>query len=265
MSLLLLGALVAGVLTTLAPCVLPMLPVIVGSSMAGGVGTPAAESATGALATRTRLRMNPGLRRALVITGSLGVSIFVFTVLLRFSTSLLGIPTEVWSYLAGGILILLGLVALFPDVWDRISARLGMQARSSARLAAAQDREGVTGEVLTGMALGPVFSSCSPMYGYVIATVLPQEGWATALVLLLAYVIGLCATLLAIALLGQRLLRNARWLADPHGWFRRGLGAVFILVGVFIATGLDKELQTWIIENSPVSPWELDSGFIPES
>ena len=83
------------------------------------------------------------------------------------------------------------------------------------------------------------------------------------LVLLLAYTLGLCGTLLPIALLGQRAIGKARWAADPHGWFRRGLGAVFILVGIIVIAGWDKDLQAWVIENSPLRPWEWDSEFIP--
>jgi cytochrome c biogenesis protein CcdA len=255
----LLGAFVAGVLTTLAPCVLPLLPVIVGGSVAGVTGDSATTPAGGtALAVRTRTP----LRRALVITGSLGVSIVLFTLLLRASTALLGVPPEVWSWISGGLLIALGLAALFPSAWDAFSARLGLQARSSARLSKARGRDGVTGEVLTGAALGPVFSSCSPLYAYVVASVVPAEP-IRGIVLLGAYVVGLCGTLLLIALLGQRAVRRLGWLADPHGWFRRGLGIVFIVVGLFVATGLDRDLQAWVIENSPVRPWELDSGFIP--
>jgi cytochrome c biogenesis protein CcdA len=151
---------------------------------------------------------------------------------------------------------------LFPSAWDSVSARLSLQARSSAGLAKARNRDGLTGEILTGAALGPVFSSCSPLYAYVVASVVPAEP-LRGVVLLAAYVIGLCGTLLVIALLGQRAVQRMGWLADPHGWFRRGLGVVFIVVGLFVATGLDRELQTWVIENSPIRPWELDSGFIP--
>ncbi len=240
--LLLLGAVAAGVLTTLAPCVLPMLPVIVG----GSLGPSSRESR----------------RRAYVITASLGTSIVVFTLVLKATTALIAIPTDVWQWLSGGILVLLGVASLLPATWDRVSARLSLQERSTGRLSAARRQPGTLGAVLTGAALGPVFSSCSPMYGYVIVTVLPAS-FAQGLVLLLGYVVGLCATLLAIALLGQRFIGRARWAADPHSWFRRGLGVAFILVGLTILTGLDKEIQTWILENSPVAPWELDSGFIP--
>ncbi|MDP2013184.1 MAG: cytochrome c biogenesis protein CcdA [Actinomycetota bacterium] len=244
MLLLLLGAVLAGVLTTLAPCVLPMLPVIVG----GSIGSSTAASR----------------RRAYIITASLGMSIVVFTLILKVSTSLIGVPTEVWQWISGGLLIGLGLVSAFPSLWEHISARLGLQQRSTQRLVSARSRQGTVGAVLTGAALGPVFSSCSPMYGYVVVTVLPAS-LGQGLLLLGGYVLGLCATLLAVALVGQRFIGNARWASDPHSWFRRGLGVVFILVGLTILTGLDRDIQTWILEHSPIAPWELDSGFIPET
>jgi cytochrome c biogenesis protein CcdA len=190
------------------------------------------------------------------------VSIVVFTLLLKASTTLLGVPSEVWQWLSGGLLVALGLVAVFPGVWERVSMRLALQARSSSRLGAARDREGLSGLILTGAALGPVFTSCSPLYGYVIVTVLPAEP-ARGLVLLLAYTLGLCATLLAIALAGQRVVRRLGWAADPHGWFRRGLGVVFVVIGVLVATGWMREIETWLITNAPVAPWNLDARFVP--
>ena len=53
-------------------------------------------------------------------------------------------------------------------------------------------------------------------------------------------------------------------LSAPPVGTRRALGAVFILVGVAILTGFDKTIQTWILEHSPITPWDLDKGFIPE-
>ncbi len=44
---------------------------------------------------------------------------------------------------------------------------------------------------------------------------------------------------------------------------RRGLGLVFVGVGLMVLTGLDRDLQAWILEHSPVAPWELDSAFLP--
>jgi cytochrome c-type biogenesis protein len=262
----LLGALVAGVLTTLAPCILPLLPVIVGGSVAPPPSDAAPRGAgagTGAGGVAVATRVRAPSRRALIIVGSLGLSVIVFTLLLKASTSLLGVPPQVWQYVSGGILVALGLAGVFPAQWDRVSAALRLQGRSTARLARADARDGTLGAVLTGAALGPVFSSCSPLYAYVVVTVLPAS-FADGLVLLIAYVVGLCATLLAIALLGQRFVRRMGWAADPHGWFRRALGIVFLVVGVGVMLGWDRALQTWVLENSPIQPWNLDSGFIPE-
>jgi cytochrome c biogenesis protein CcdA len=271
----LIGAFVAGMLTTLAPCVLPLLPVIVGGSVAGALGEQApvavgasaggARPVTAGPGPRSRVhapRRSAAVTRALVITTSLGVSIVLFTLVLKVSTSLLGVPPEVWQWVSGGLLIALGLAGAFPSAWERVSARLALQARSTSRLGAARDRDGLAGQILTGAALGPVFTSCSPLYGYVIVTVLPAEP-ARGIVLLLAYAVGLCATLLAIALAGQRLVRRLGWAADAHGWFRRGLGVVFVLVGVLVATGWMRDLETWLIVNAPIAPWNLDAGFLP--
>ncbi len=257
----LVGAVVAGVLTTLAPCVLPLLPVIVGGSLAvAGDADDRTDGADGGVSTLVRTRRT-ARRRALVITASLGVSVVAFTLLLRASTALIGVPPEVWQWVSGGLLVGLGLVALFPGLWERVSMRLDLQGRSSARLGAARRREGVLGAVLTGAALGPVFTSCSPLYGYVIVTVLPAD-LGYGLVLLLGYALGLCGTLLAVALVGQRLVRRLGWAVDPHGRFRRVLGAVFVAVGVLVLTGWMKGLETWLIEHSPVQPWNLDRSFI---
>lgn len=257
----LIGALLAGVLTTLAPCVLPLLPVIVGGSVAGALDGRETAAGAGGSTTATRVR-SAAVTRALVITAALGVSILVFTLALKASTALLGIPPGAWQWVSGGLLIVLGVIGAFPDVWERLSARLGLQARSARRLGAARSLDGVGGQVLTGVALGPVFTSCSPLFGYVIVTVLPAEP-ARGLVLLAAYIIGLCATLLAIALAGQRVVTRMGWAANAHGRFRRIVGWVFIAIGVLVATGWMKVIETWLVTNSPIAPWNLDSGFIP--
>ncbi len=240
--MLVLGAFIAGILTTLAPCVLPLLPVIVG----GSLGRPSAEAR----------------KRAYLIAASLGASVIVFTLLLRATTALIGIPALTWQLVSGIILIALGTVSLFPRLWDAISAKLSLQRRSNRQLVAARERGGTAGAILTGAALGPVFTSCSPLYLYVIVAVLPAS-FAEGVVLLLAYAIGLCGTLLLVSLLGQKVIGKARWIADPDGSFKRVLGVIFILVGIAVILGLDKDLQFWILEYSPIRLWELDKGFIP--
>jgi len=240
--LLLAGAFIAGVLTTLAPCVLPLLPVIVGGSI----------SQSG----------KKSIKRAFLIAGSLGISVIIFTLLLKATTYFIDIPNSFWQWISGLILISLGLFAAKPSIWEHISMKLLLQSRSTPLLSKARQREGMAGAIFTGAALGPVFSSCSPLYAYVIVTVLPAS-FTEGLALLFAYSLGLSGTLLAIALIGQRLIKSLGWAANPEGLFRKGLGWIFIIVGIVIIAGWDKDIQTWILENSPIRPWEIDSKFIP--
>lgn len=225
----LLLSLAAGVLTVAAPCVLPVLPVVVGGAIVRGGG-------------ERRARWRP-----YVIAASLAASVVVFTLLLKATTALLGIPPQVWQLVSGGVIVLLGVDLLFPALWDRLSTALGLQARSGALLDRSVTRQSVTGDILTGAALGPVFSSCSPTYALIVAAVLPVS-FAEGMLYVVAYAVGLAGMLLLIALLGRGLVRRLGWLADPSGWFRRTIGAIFVLVGIAVITGFDRQLQTWILD-----------------
>ena len=77
------------------------------------------------------MKERSAVTRALVITISLGLSILVFTLALKATTALIGIPPQTWQWVSGGVLIALGVVGAFPDLWERLSARLGLQSRSA--------------------------------------------------------------------------------------------------------------------------------------
>ncbi|MDO9589667.1 MAG: cytochrome c biogenesis protein CcdA, partial [Microcella sp.] len=211
---LILVSLAAGVLTVAAPCVLPLLPVIVGGSIVSD----------GADSRRARWR-------PYVIAASLAVSVIAFTLLLKATTALLGVPPQVWQVVSGVIVILLGINLLFPAIWESLSTRLGLGNRSNKVLDSSVQRQSVGGDVLTGAALGPVFSSCSPTYALIVATVLPVS-FAEGLLYVSLYAVGLAIPLLLIALAGRSAARRLGWLADPRGWFRRTMGVLFIIVGV---------------------------------
>ena len=59
-----------------------------------------------------------------VVTLSLAISVVVFTVVLKATSSLIDIPPSFWKYLSGGILLALGLVYIFPHAWAWIAGRL---------------------------------------------------------------------------------------------------------------------------------------------
>ncbi len=233
---------VAGILTVFAPCVLPLLPVIVGGS----------------------LRADANKKRPYIITASLVVSLILFTILLKASTALIGIDPKVWSYVSGGLVFVLGVVMLFPQVWDEIIGRSGIQAKSQELLGGAgRAKNGIISAILTGLALGPVFSSCSPTYSWVIATVLPRSTFA-GMFFLGIYCAGVAIALLAVSLLGQKLLVRVKWATNPKGWFQRIIAILFILVGIFVITGTDKRLQTWLVERDLLNLIELEQKLVPE-
>lgn len=230
--LLLLTSFLAGVLTVFAPCVLILLPVIVGSSMISD-------------ADQKLDRKKP-----YIISISLGISVLLFTLILKASTVLIGVDPQVWKSVSGFIVIILGVSLLFPLLWARISAIIGLENNSNKLLGRASKKSGVLGYILTGAALGPVFSACSPVYALILATILPVN-IALGLVYMTLYAAGLSITLLVIALAGRRLTKRLKWAVAPNGWFRRILAILLILVGIFVATGFDKKIQTWALENIP--------------
>ncbi len=231
---LLIVAFVAGVLTVLAPCILPMIPVIIGGALGRG-GT--------------------SVRRPMIITASLTASIVVFTLLLKASASLLGVPAGVWQAVSGGIVVLFGISMVWPRLWEEIMIRSQLQARSNQLLGKATHKKGIGGDILLGMALGPVFSSCSPTFALIVAAVLPAD-FATGLLYLAAYALGLSLTLLLIILVGQSVIHKLGWALHPHSTFVRIIGIAFIIVGIGLITGADKYLQAWIIDRGWYGPIE---------
>lgn len=245
---LLFASFVAGMLTVLSPCIVPLLPAVLGGA---------------ATTNNERSSRFAALFHPLVVTISLAVSVFTFTLLLRASTAFLGVPTTVWYVIAGTIVVLLGITYLFPSLWDKLASRFN--ARANRLLGQATQRRGVSRDIMLGAALGPAFSSCSPTYAFIIAVVLPQS-FAVGVVNIAAYTLGLALLLFLIALFGQHLVRSLRWAANPHGWFRRIIGVLFIFIGLFIILGGDRALQTFIIDQGWYAPIEeLERRLRPDS
>lgn len=229
-------------LTVAAPCVLPLLPVVVG----------------GAVVDAAKDKAGRQWLRPLVIAASLAVSVVVFSLVLKGTTALLGVPQTVWQIVSGVIVVLLGVYFLWPHGWEWLAAKANLAGRSNTAFSKAYQRRGWGGTVLIGAALGPVFNGCSPTYALIVAAILPVS-FAQGLAYLVAYAVGMSATLLLIAYLGQAFVVRLRWLANPNGWFKRFVGVLFVIVGLVVLLGLDKDIQTFILDKgwySPISTFE---------
>ena len=227
----------AGILTAFAPCILPLLPVIIG----GGISS-----------NRTKKQ---NFRRGVIIVGSLAISVIIFTLLLKATTALLGVPQEMWRILAGGIVLLLGINYLFPQVWQRLSAKASLGSNKTLYSAAARDSP--LGAILTGAALGPVFTSCSPTYALIVAAVLPAS-FSAGIAYLVAYVIGMVSVLLLVIYLGQTLVSKLGWALNERGVFHKIIGIIFVIVGIGVMLGFDKTAQTFLLERGV---YDGTSGF----
>lgn len=226
--ILLLISFVAGVLTVLAPCILPLLPVIIGGSLSGD-------------------GKDFQRKKVFTIVAALSLSVIVFTLLLKVSTLFIEVPEYVWKWISGGIVIILGIVTLFPSLWEgQWLARIS--TKSNILLGKGNQKKSFWGDVIIGASLGPIFSTCSPTYFIVLATVLPAQP-IVGLTYLLAYTAGLSLALFLIALIGQKIMSKLNLAADTHGWIKRSLGLLFIIVGLAIVTGFDKKAETAILNS----------------
>lgn len=227
----------AGILTILAPCVIALLPII----LSGTIG-----------------EKNPW--RPLVIALSLGISVAIFTLLLKASTTLIDIPQSFWQNISGGLILAFGIIMIFPEIWEKLAFKLKLY-KSENLLAKSANKKGLMGAVFLGAALGPVFSSCSPTYALILGIVLPQN-FGMGVINILIYSFGLMLPLIAIGYGGQKISAKFKAGANPKGWLKRSLGLLLVVVGILIITGWDKKLQTYILDKGYVGPINIEQSLL---
>ena len=199
---------VAGVVTALSPCVLPVLPIV----LAGG--------ATG--------------RRPLAIIAGIVLSFTVFTLFAAWLLDLLGLPADLLRNLAIALLLLVAATLLWPKVGELLARPL--QALSRRRPGE------LGGGFLLGASLGLVFVPCAgPVLAAVTVIAAQREVGFDGVLLTLSYAAGAAGPMLAIALLGQRAARSLRGHAVT---VRRTAGVLVGIAALAIAIGVDRDLQT---------------------
>lgn len=228
----------AGVLTIAAPCILPLIPVIVGGSL---------------LYEKESKKSLQSLRKPFVICLSLCVSIIIFTLILKATTALLGVPTQVWSIISGTIVILIGLTFTFPSLWESLMVKLNTQNLQFTLLSKQNNHSPVVKDIIVGASLGPIFNSCSPTYALIVATILPVS-IANGVIYITAYAIGVSISLFMISIAGRSLVSKITWISNNHGAFKRSLGVVFLIVGLLVSFGLDKQAQSFILDRGWYAP-----------
>lgn len=233
------AGLLAGLLSTLSPCVLPLLPIILASAL------QAHRRATWALAA------------------GLTVSYAVLGTSLAWAGAALDIDTD-WVRLGGAVLLgALGLVLVSSSLQQRFaSATAGLSGVGHALLARLT-WQGLGGQFALSCVLGLVWSPCvGPTLG--AAVVLASQGTQLLQVAALMGLFGLGAALPLLALAGvsrQALLRWRGHLLHAGKAGKVMLGLVLLALAGLILSGADKPLETGWLEALPDALTQLSTRF----
>lgn len=232
-------AFVAGLLSILSPCVLPLVPIVLGAAVAA--------HAFGAFA----------------LAGGLAVSFTLLGLLLALVGFGLGIDAGVFRMAAAVIMIALGAVLLVPAWQTRLAAAGGPVAGWADQRLGGFASSGLAGQFAIGLLLGAVWSPCvGPTLG--AASLLASQGRDLPQVALTMAVFGIGAAvpLVLLGLLSRATLMRVRSSLMSAGKLGKGLlGAAFILIGISIVSGADKRIEAALVEASPQWLTDLTTSF----
>ena len=216
-------AFLAGIVTAISPCVLPVLPV----AMAGAV--------TG------------GRRRPVGVVVGFVITLVVFTLALTEALAAIGLSASSQRNLGVVLLVGFGLTMVIPAFGDRLSGALAPLTRLGGRLP--RDGEGFFGGILMGAGLGLVWAPCAgPVFSAIAAANATGTGGAEKWVVLFTYALGAAVPMLAIMFGGQKLANRLKPRALA---VRAGMGVLLVASGALIFTGLDTRFTAWIVDSVP--------------
>ena len=232
-------AFAAGLLSILSPCVLPLVPIVLGAAVtAHPLG-------------------------ALALAGGLAVSFTGLGLLLALAGFGLGIDAGMFRLAAATIMIVLGAILLVPSWQARLAAAGGPLSSWADRRFGGVASSGLAGQFAIGLLLGAVWSPCvGPTLG--AASLLASQGRDLPQVALTMAVFGIGAALplIVLGLLSRATLMNVRSRLMSAGKLGKGLlGAAFIVIGAAIVTGTDKRIEAALVDASPTWLTQLTTSF----
>jgi cytochrome c-type biogenesis protein len=232
-------ALIAGILSTLSPCVLPLLPII--------LVTAVSEHRLGPLALAS------GLALSFVTVG-------MFIATIGYG---IGLDAGFFRIIAATMLVALGVILLVPQLQTQIAAVASPISGWTEERFGGIETAGLSGQFALGLLLGAVWSPCvGPTLG--AASVLAAQGQDLAQVALvmLAFGLGAALPLLLLGLLSRDTLMRWRGrLLDAGKGGKLVLGGLLVVVGVMILSGLDKRVEAALVEASPAWLTEITTRF----
>jgi cytochrome c-type biogenesis protein len=222
-------ALLAGILSILSPCVLPLVPVVL----------------TGAVAEH---RLAPLALAAGVALSFTAIGLFVATI--GFS---IGLDMTVFRTGAAVLLIIVGAVLLLPRLQIGFATAAGPVSNWTQSRFSGLSTSGISGQFGVGLLLGAVWAPCvGPTLGAASVMAARGENLGVVALTMLAFGIGTALPLLLLSTLSREaLLRWRGRMMSTASSLKMALGALFIFAGAMTLTGLDRTVQAAFLDILP--------------
>lgn len=219
-------AFVAGLLTALSPCVLPLLPLVMGSAARNRYGPTAL--AAGFVTTFT-----------------------VIGVLLASVGTALGLSDTIVRSISAALLVAAGGLMISHRLQDATGRWLSPLASASAKLSARAD-QGLGAQFFIGALLGGVWSPCvGPTLGAALGLATRSETLAHAAAIMAAFGLGSATFLLAAGYASRAVMGQRLRLLQAGESGRLVFGIVLLLVGASVASGVDKLIESAVLARLP--------------
>jgi len=222
-------SLLAGSLTTLSPCVFPLLPLVLGGTLQGNRFAP--------------LAMGVGMTGSFALMG----------MLLGAVGLALGLDGDTVRTAGAAMLIAFALVMLVPALGARFTQWMLPIASSANAASSKLDGGSLLGALMLGGVLGLVWSPCSgPLLGSALTLVASEGGMARGGLVLGIFGLGAAIPLVAVAYASRRgFLRVRDWVLLRMERVRLGFALLLGGMGVAILTGGDKWLEARVLQWLP--------------
>ncbi len=216
-------AFVAGMLTIAAPCVLPMLPIILGASVGHRDAT-----------------------RPLFITAGFAATFTLVAFLFGLFPSVLGLSQDTVRNVAVAALLVFGALMIWPHPIELLAARMSV-VLGHVSDAAGRAGAGKAGAFVLGASLGAVWAPCAgPVLGSILTLIASAESLDRAGLLLTCYAVGAAVPMLLIAYGGQFVSTRARHLVRHTRALQQGFGVVIVLVAIAMFYQYDADITVWL-------------------
>lgn len=222
-------ALAAGSLTTLSPCVFPILPLVVGGAVQANRLAPVA--------------MGLGMVASFALLG----------VLVGVLGDVLGLDGDLIRTAGAWLLIAFGIVMLVPALSDRFSLLMSPIAATAQQASNHVDAGSLRGSFLLGAVLGMVWSPCSgPLLASALTLVASEGGAARGALILGLFGLGAATPLVGFAYASRAgFMRSRNWVLAHIDRIKKGFGLLILLAGLAVLLGWDKQLEAAVLNLLP--------------